>query len=69
MQTPAAKEAARQRLIDVRKVRGDLRHIDYNMSEQDEWSGHWIHPGHHQERKPEKDPILFFLDTKLSMAA
>lgn len=39
------------------------------MSEQDEWSGNWNQPGHYQERQPEKDPMLFFLGTKLSMAA
>ena len=69
MQPPAAKEAASQWLIDVRPVRGDRRRIDYNMSEQDEWSGNWNQPGHHQERQPEKDPMLFFLGTKLSIAA
>ena len=69
MQTPAAKEAARQQLIDVRPVRGDRRQIDYDMSEQDERSGHWKHPGRRQELQPETAPILFFLGTQLSIDA
>ena len=60
---------ARQRLIDVRPVRGDRRSIDYNMSEQDERSGHWNRPSLRHEREPKTAPVLFFLGTQLSISA